>query len=457
MIGRISIQVEKKKLLFSILFIFTGILAPSLINAKQLNIYELIYKSIENYDNGRLIIAAFKLVILNCIRALPNYIGVFILVESIKVSYDGKVKDYFGGLVAILIIPFIYKIIYLIYNINYDLGVPAVIVICSIIYLEKLNISTISSLRKSFIVVLLLLGVQWMDIIPQLSEFGFGRGEISSDVKMAAAFIDGSDALTFAAVTFFMIFTMNAFFIYKILKDQHDLIVATEVNKRVEKELAETRLKAIEARTSQEIQNLVHDLKSPLTSIQALVSVSELMVDNEKIKVYLSKISISVDKLNAMISEILYENKKSIISIDELFELILSQLSTNKDVDKIKFINECPNKKLLANKTRLSRAIINSINNSLDAIDKDYGNIYLNVTAKDSKIIICIEDNGVGIKKEVIEKIWERGFSTKSSSGIGLKFMQNVINNHNGEIAISSEVNEGTKLTITLPEVIYDE
>lgn len=458
MIGRISIQVEKKKLLFSILFILTGILAPSLINAEKLNIYDLICKSIENYDNGRLIIAAFKLVILNCIRALPNYIGVFILVESIKVSYDGKVIDYFGGLVAILIIPFIYKIVYLIYNINYDLGVPAFIVICSIIYLEKLNISTISLPKKSFIVVLLLLGVQWMDIIPELSRFGFGGGDISKDIKLTAEFIDGSEVLTFSAIIFFIIFMLNAFLISKILIDEHKLIVAAEINNKVERELAQTRLKAIEARTFKEMQNLVHDLKTPLTSMQALAGVIELMGVDEKVKTYVGKITDSIDSLNKMISEILYENKKSPVTTEELFEYILTQISTYRYANKIIYNNEIPNKTVSVNKIRFSRAMINLIDNSFNAINEYNGNIYLRIKYEKPYITIIINDNGIGIEQNVIDKIWNEGFSTRDSTGLGLRFIKSVIENHNGHIEISSIVGKGTKVKVLLMEVeAYEE
>ena len=105
---------------------------------------------------------------------------------------------------ALIIIPSVYKIIYWIYNISYDFGVPAFIAVFSIILIEYLNFSNISLLKKSLIVVLLLLGVQWMDIIPSLSAYGFGRGEISSDIKIIAGFIGSTQILSFASITFFL-------------------------------------------------------------------------------------------------------------------------------------------------------------------------------------------------------------------------------------------------------------
>lgn len=167
----------------------------------------------ETYPRGSVavLLAAFKLVILNSIRALPHYLGAFIIAESITVSVGGKPFNWLRGLVAILIIPLVYKLIYFIYGFNYDFGMPAFIALLSIILIENLNYSNISIAKKSVIFVLLLLGVQWMDVIPELSHFGFGRGEVSADVKLIAEFIGASEVLTFAGATFIVIFTLNAF------------------------------------------------------------------------------------------------------------------------------------------------------------------------------------------------------------------------------------------------------
>ncbi len=451
-----SMRIHKKNLIYGVIMVVLGLLMPQIINVRNLNIYSILYLSVENMDTGALIIGAFKLVILNCIRALPNYLAAFLIAESVEIKAFGEKINWLRGFLGIIIVPVIYALIFLLHDIKYDFGIPAIIVIFFIVYLEKLNFSTISIFKKSLIMILLLLGVQWMDIIPALSKFGFGRGEISGDVKMISEFIDGSEALSFAACTFCGIFLMNAFLMFKILKDQHNLIVITKENRIVEKELAKTRLQALEARTYQEIQSLVHDLKTPLTSIQALTSVIELTTHDEKTKAYMCRVISSVDKLSSMISEILYEDKKNVVGTEEFFRLILSQISTYTYMDRIQIHNLCPEKTLLANKIRLSRAIINAINNSLDAIKKE-GHVLITVDSKVGYIMITIEDDGIGISKEVRDRIWERGFSTKGSTGIGLKFVKKVIDNHNGMIDLVSEVNKGTKLIICLPEVIKDE
>lgn len=457
MVKYLKIKINKLQLCFGIIFVMIGIVSPFLINVANFKIYDTLYLSIDNSDHAALIVAAFKLVILNSLRALPNYLSVFLIAESVEMKVKGISRKWISASLGLIIIPLTYALIGYIYKVKYHLGVPVVILLLSILLIEKIDFITIHISKKSLIVILLLLGVQWLDIIPIFSQYGFGSGEMSMEVKRVASFINGNESLTLAALVFFSIFVSNALLLYKILKDQNEIMVAAQENERVEKELAEMRISSLEARTFQEIQSLVHDLKTPLTSIQALVSLSEMMVEDKKVKNYMNKISGSVDILSGMISEILYENKRNPISTKKIFEQISSQLSTYRLIDKVKFENKCPDKLLLVNNIRFSRAIINTLDNSFDAIDDETGEITLTVSSNSPYVIIKIEDNGKGIKNTDMNKVWERGFSTKSSSGIGLQFVKNIINSHDGTIRIISRYDVGTTITITLPEVILDE
>ncbi|MDD2481591.1 MAG: response regulator [Lutispora sp.] len=386
MVDRIKIQIKRYNAVIGIFLVFLGIAAPLIINIENFKILPLLESSILDTDSGKLILAAFKLVILNSLRALPHYLGAFIIAESIIITLDGSITYWLRGFVALIIIPSVYKIIFWIYNISYDFGAPAFIAVFSIILIEYLNFSNISLLKKSLIVILLLLGVQWMDIIPVLSPYGFGRGEISSEIKIIADFIESEQVLTVASITFFIVFISIAFLISKLLNDEEKLIATMERNKEIEKGLGEARLKALEARTTQEIQSLVHDLKTPLTSVQALASVSQMIAEDEKIKLYMEKVVESVDNLNRMISQILYESSKANIKTEELFEHVFSQLASHKNKDSIAYYNGCMNKYIYINEIRFSRAIINIINNAFDAIDNN-GSIKI-LAIDDSKDIL---------------------------------------------------------------------
>lgn len=452
-----SVKVKKRHLLLGAFLVLSGVFAPLIFNVGNFGISDLLHESIVEADSGKLILAAFKLVILNSIRALPHYLGAFIIAESITVTFRGKNLNWMRGFLAILIVPVVYRLIFYIYGFNYDFGIPAFIALMSIILIENLNYSNISIIKKSFIFILMLLGVQWLDVIPGLSRFGFGRGEVSSDVKLIASFIEADEVLTYAGAIFLLVFTVNAVMINKILSDEQRLIFTIERNKEIEKGLEEVRIKALQSRTSQEMQSLVHDLKTPLTSIQVLASVSGMMTEDNKIKLYMEKIVESVDNMNQMVSEILYEEKKGLISTAELFEYVFSQIVSNECKSRIEFENSAPEGVLYANKIRLSRAIINIINNSFDAVDEVSGQIQIDVSESNGYIYIVIEDNGVGISEEEMEMVLKLGYSTKSSTGLGLSFAKSVIENHEGEFDIISDTNHGTVITVVLPGGEYYE
>ncbi|WP_315121471.1 HAMP domain-containing sensor histidine kinase [uncultured Clostridium sp.] len=455
--GNFTVEFRKKGIVLGFVLMIVGIIAPFIINVYNFRIYDLLSSSITNNDKSELIIAAFRLVILNSLRGIPNYLGAFLIAESTSLKYKEVDIHYVKGCIAVILIPVVYTIINRIHNIHYDLGVPAITIMFAIVFLEKLNFSTVNFFKKSSIITLLLLGVQWMDIIPELSPFKFGRGETSQDIKNIASFIGASDVLTLTAVMLFLIFTVNALLVVKLVSDEHKLKITTEENKRVEKELGEARIKALEARNYIELRHLVHDLKTPLTSIQALVSVIELMEKDSKILSYLNRIEFSIDKLSEMISEILYEDKKKIIKTEELFNIILSQISPFPYAERIRYENSAKECNIYINKIRVSRAIINVLDNAYYAIDKENGSININVHKEEEQVIIDIMDDGIGIEDGILYKVWGTGFTTKESTGLGLNFIQNVINNHNGYVKIESEQNKGTCVKIVLPGVSNSE
>ena len=82
-----------------------------------------------------------------------------------------------------LLIPAVYQAIRLIYGISYDLGTPAAAMILAIIVMNHMRDMGRNPLHKIVVFSLLLFGVEWLDIVPKLNGFGFGRGAVSQDIK----------------------------------------------------------------------------------------------------------------------------------------------------------------------------------------------------------------------------------------------------------------------------------
>lgn len=427
---------------------------PLLVNVNSLGIYESLFTSINNNDQGLLVITSFKLVLMNSLRVLPVYMASFTLIEWMKKEHEHL--DFKMTVLALAIVPIMYKGIELSMNIHYDFGFTSVISMLVLSIIGRIDLSRINILKKSIFVILFLIGLQWVDIIPGLSAYGFGRGEVSYDVKSAIEFMGAGDVVTFSAFIFFVFFILNASMILKFLLDQNGVIKSMEEKNSMRIQMKELELQTLRSRSYEEMQYLVHDLKSPLTSIQALVSITEMISEDMKVQDYMHNISNSVDQLNGMISEILHENNRNRTKVEELFSSILSQMSPSSDSQSIIFNNDCKDGIITINKIRFSRMIINLLTNSISAFDKENSFIRINVYLKEDNFIIEITDNGKGISNEDLIKITERGFSTKGSTGIGLKYVETVITNHGGVFNIDSTVGVGTTVSIVFEKGVIE-
>jgi two-component system NtrC family sensor kinase len=111
---------------------------------------------------------------------------------------------------------------------------------------------------------------------------------------------------------------------------------------------------------------------------------------------------------------------------------------------------------LIASKTHLQSIWINLLVNSMDAMDKENGRISITTRYAERNFTVIFEDNGKGIPQEYLSRIFEPFFTTKSAgrgTGLGLAITQRVIKEHQGEIRIESQLGQGVKITITLPDM----
>jgi two-component system cell cycle sensor histidine kinase/response regulator CckA len=106
------------------------------------------------------------------------------------------------------------------------------------------------------------------------------------------------------------------------------------------------------------------------------------------------------------------------------------------------------------NRGRIQQVLVNLITNARDAVatasSKD---ISISVTQRGSKLSISVSDSGEGIKKELIDKIFDPFFTSKainSGTGIGLSLCYRIINEHGGELSVDSEVGHGSVFTFEL-------
>jgi signal transduction histidine kinase len=101
--------------------------------------------------------------------------------------------------------------------------------------------------------------------------------------------------------------------------------------------------------------------------------------------------------------------------------------------------------------SQINLAISNLLINSIQAVS-ERGEIHLLTRASKKNVFIIVQDNGMGISKEHLPKIFDFMFSTKPmGSGLGLSITKKIISDHHGEITVRSEVNRGSTFRIRIP------
>jgi histidine kinase len=217
---------------------------------------------------------------------------------------------------------------------------------------------------------------------------------------------------------------------------------------------------------------IAHELAQPLTGIKCI---AQNMIDDINLNEFdamqgvadLTKMSSLVDRSSSIIDHIRTFTKKRDFSFQQIdlngsilnaIELINNQMK-NSDVNLIFALDDSA-PKIYGDNLSLEQLFINLILNSKDAIlakknmYSDFnGLIKVISTFHNNKVKLIIEDNGSGIPKDVIPKIWSPFFTTKKKgqgTGIGLSLSHRIIEDHNADVSIDSS-NEGTTFTILFP------
>lgn len=111
---------------------------------------------------------------------------------------------------------------------------------------------------------------------------------------------------------------------------------------------------------------------------------------------------------------------------------------------------------VLGSMVGLNQVFMNLITNSLDAFNKDDKKITIRAAKIEKNIVLEVIDNGSGIPKEIINRIYDPFFTTKEvgkGTGLGMHIVKKEVDRHHGTIEVLSEVNVGTTFKITIPAI----
>ncbi len=217
--------------------------------------------------------------------------------------------------------------------------------------------------------------------------------------------------------------------------------------------------------------NVSHELKTPLFSIQGyLLTLIEGGIDDENIRdKYLNRINKSVERLTYivkdldMITELESGNLKleqrpfNILALTkEIFDLLEIKAQNNKVILKIENQIDVPIR-VVGDIERIEQVMTNLIVNAVNHSAKDEAEVTVSFQTVGNKIKTIVKDNGIGIKPEHLERIFERFYRidksrsrTHGGSGLGLSIVKHILEAHGEKIHVKSTYKEGTEFSFFL-------
>ena len=228
-------------------------------------------------------------------------------------------------------------------------------------------------------------------------------------------------------------------------------------------ELAALNLELIELKNMEKFvatgrisRTIAHEVRNPLTNINLAAEQlrSEIPL-NDDAKILFDMISRNSNRINQLISDLLNSTRITELnheksSINRLVDSSLQLAEDRINLKQIKVVKDydpdiCD---IMVDPEKIKIAFLNIIVNAIEAMN-DGGELYITTQTKNNKCITTIRDNGRGIAKEDVGRLFEPYFTTKEKgTGLGLTNTQNIILSHNASINAESEQGKGTTFTI---------
>ena len=234
-----------------------------------------------------------------------------------------------------------------------------------------------------------------------------------------------------------------------------------------------TLLKEYERLKSDMISLMSHELRTPITSINGFAEL--LSADDglpEQAREFVTIIANESQRLSRMINTFLtvtnlqrkdrQEVLKIPLRLDEVVRETIAGLQTVAKKRRIRLV-ELPTQRLppvAADKSMITQAIKNLVSNAIK-YSPERTTVTVSTALEAEAVRLCVEDRGYGIPAEARDRVWEKFYRVvrddqekdEESTGLGLSFVREVVEQHGGRVDLESEVGRGSKFSFTLPRL----
>ena len=227
-----------------------------------------------------------------------------------------------------------------------------------------------------------------------------------------------------------------------------------------------SNIKRLENMRSQFVANVSHELKTPLTSIKGFTETLKYVEDEETRKKFLDIIEKEADRLGRLINDILILSKiESDISGEEdeflpnkVVDNVINMVKVLADNKNITIeLDERNNDLLFGDKDRFLQLVLNIVENSIK-YSNEGSKVKISSFTNGDNYNLIVEDNGIGIPKEDIPRIFERFYRVDKArksggTGLGLAIVKHIVKTFNGNIKVESVLGVGSKFIIQIKHI----
>lgn len=234
-----------------------------------------------------------------------------------------------------------------------------------------------------------------------------------------------------------------------------------------------TRMKEYDKLKSDMISLMSHELRTPITSINGFAEL--LAMDGtipEESREFLNIISSESQRLSRMIDTFLtvtqleagdkQEVSKIPLKMDDIVRETLTSLQAVAKKKRIRLIEQPASRMppVAADKSLIRQVISNLVNNAIK-YSPERTTVTVSTVLEADTVRVSVEDRGYGIPPESIDRVWEKFYRVtrdgkekdEESTGLGLSFVREVVEQHGGEVDVASEVGRGSTFSFTLPRL----
>ena len=232
-----------------------------------------------------------------------------------------------------------------------------------------------------------------------------------------------------------------------------------------------TQLRRLEKMRQDFVANVSHEIKTPLTAIKGFVETlrSGAKDNPEETARFLSIIDKNVNRLGAIVDDLLQlsriekEKEENLIQLTKtaVKKIITSSIKICKaeaEAKQIEINFTCDDSlEAMIEPVLFEQAMVNLIDNAVK-YSSEKGKIQINAVKTDSSVVCSIEDNGIGISKKHLPRLFERFYRVdkarsreQGGTGLGLAIVKHIVQAHGGHVSVDSTPGKGSTFTIHLP------